>query len=78
MTSQTLISSSSSTATVERSQGDRAMVSNVAVLPSISIVERLPYSKTQQVELLHLQAEAEALLQQVQILKQQKHLSLDA
>ena len=78
MTSQTLISSASSTATVERPQGDRAMVSNVAVLPSISIVERLPYSKTQQVELLHLQAEAEALLQQVQILKQQKHLSLDA
>gem|GEM_PF-2695378 len=53
------------------------MVSNVAVLPTISIVERLPYNKTQQVELLHLQAEAEALLQQVQILKQQKHLSLD-
>lgn len=32
----------------------------------------MPYSKAQQLELLHLQAEAEALLQQVQVLTQQQ------
>jgi len=36
---------------------------------------RLPYSKPQQIELLHLQAEVDALLQQLQILKQQKQLA---
>jgi hypothetical protein len=35
-------------------------------------VEKLPYQKPQQIELINLHAEAEALLQQVQFLKQQR------
>ncbi|MBD1911986.1 MULTISPECIES: hypothetical protein [unclassified Leptolyngbya] len=64
MTSQTLVSNSSV---------DAASQSNVAVLTPAA--PRLPYSKPQQIELLHLQAEADALLQQLQILKQQKQLA---
>jgi hypothetical protein len=33
---------------------------------------KLPYQKPQQIELINLHAEAEALLQQVQFLKQQR------
>jgi len=35
-------------------------------------VMKLPYQKTHQVELLNLQAETEALLQRLRVLKQQK------
>lgn len=48
------------TAPVERSR---------SASPSLS---RLPYEASLQVELLHLQAETEALLQQLQALKQQR------
>ncbi|NJN85473.1 MAG: hypothetical protein HC881_03100 [Leptolyngbyaceae cyanobacterium SL_7_1] len=39
-------------------------------------LSKLPYQATHQVELLHLQAETEALLQQLQTLKQQRSTPL--
>lgn len=65
MTSQTLLSNSPVDARVQSSP----------VGQSTPVTLRLPYSKPQQIELLHLQAEADALLQQIQILKQQKQLA---
>lgn len=40
--------------------------------PTSARVTKLPYQTNHQVELLHLQAEIEALLQQLQALKQQR------
>lgn len=40
-------------------------------------MNKLPYQKPQQVELLNLHAEAEALLQQLQQLKQQRLISMN-
>ncbi len=45
--------------------------SSVAVLENV----KLPYQVDHQVELLHLRAEVEALLQQLQTLKQQRLVS---
>ncbi|HEY9625232.1 MAG TPA: hypothetical protein V6C78_33225 [Crinalium sp.] len=45
--------------------------STVAVLENV----KLPYQVDHQVELLHLRAEVEALLQQLQTLKQQRLVS---
>ncbi|BAU40381.1 hypothetical protein O77CONTIG1_00178 [Leptolyngbya sp. O-77] len=63
--------------------GDRAMLDNPAVESDRSLVSaapapelnKLPYDKAHQLELLHLRAEAEALLQQLQIEKQRKLVS---
>jgi hypothetical protein len=41
-------------------------------LPASNQAAKLPYQATHQVELLHLHAEIEALLQQVRTLKQQR------
>jgi len=65
MTSQTL---------VPDSLADLTSSSGTAVLPPAS-APRLPYTKPQQIELLHLQAEADALLHQLQVLKQQKQVA---
>ena len=76
MTSPTLILESSTRATAVASSQEQAIAiqgADTAKAPQPSTsAQRLPYSKTQQLELLHLQAEAEALLQQVQVLTQQK------
>lgn len=52
---------------------------NTASSGSVALLEnlKLPYQVDHQVELLHLRAEAEALLQQLQILKQQRLVSVD-
>ncbi|MBD3882309.1 hypothetical protein IFO70_11110 [Phormidium tenue FACHB-886] len=39
---------------------------------------KLPYQATHQVELLHLHAEVEALLHQVKMVKQQRHVISDS
>lgn len=60
--------------------GDRSMLDNPAVESDRSLalaaptseLSKLPYDKAHQLELLHLRAEAEALLQQLQIEKQRK------
>jgi hypothetical protein len=63
--------------------GDRAMLDTPAVESDRTLVSaapapelnKLPYDKAHQLELLHLRAEAEALLQQLQIEKQRKLVS---
>jgi|GEM_PF-2449125 len=76
MTSSTLVLESSTLATAPSSLQETAIATQGAAQATTSqastSAQRLPYSKTQQLELLHLQAEAEALLQQVQVLTQQK------
>ncbi|MEO1208770.1 MAG: hypothetical protein AAFX78_04425 [Cyanobacteria bacterium J06638_20] len=76
MTSPTLVLESSTQAT-EVSPAKQPGIATQGVdaakrPPASPSAQRLPYNKTQQLELLHLQAEAEALLQQVQVLTQQK------
>jgi hypothetical protein len=71
MTSQTLIDNravQSSTSAV--SDSAPAIASNNAI--SLENPRNLPYQATHQVELLHLQAETEALLQEIQTAKQQR------
>jgi hypothetical protein len=81
MTSSTLVLESSTQAkevSPEQQQGIAPQGDDATPFPSSSTrAQRLPYSKTQQLELLHLQAEAEALLQQVQVLTQQKQPSVN-
>ncbi|GAB4133075.1 MAG: hypothetical protein Fur0046_03460 [Cyanobacteria bacterium J069] len=52
-------------------ESDRSLTL-AAPAPELS---KLPYDKAHQLELLHLRAEAEALLQQLQIEKQRKLVS---
>ncbi|HIK41281.1 hypothetical protein [Thermoleptolyngbya sp. M55_K2018_002] len=52
-------------------ESDRSLVSATPA-PELN---KLPYDKAHQLELLHLRAEAEALLQQLQIEKQRKLVS---
>lgn len=81
MTSSTLVLETSTVATAPTALQEKAIAtkgSEKATSPQASSShQRLPYSKTQQIELLHLQAEAEALLQQVQVLTQQKRLPVN-
>lgn len=86
MTSQTLISdsafvserSASSGAQLEKGVISKNMVQTT--LPSSSresdrlaeTIKRLPYQASHQVELLNLEAETECLLQQLQVIKQQR------
>ncbi|MGG6293314.1 hypothetical protein ACQ4M4_02730 [Leptolyngbya sp. AN02str] len=77
MTSQALIAERPVTAqefvgAVTSAPANAELSSNQSVLPSPIKVAKLPYQKPQQIELLNLHAEAEALLQQVQRLKQQR------
>ena len=64
---------------ISRSQvlmGDPQPVSKISVTstqsPRISESDKCPYQAVQQVKLLHLEAEVELLLQQLQSLKQQR------
>lgn len=82
MTTQVLTSSSMLLSSVEPANDKRD--NNSCALPasssqpapsnpaSASQTHKLPYQANHQVELLHLQAETEALLQQLKILKQQR------
>ncbi len=81
MTSQTLISKSlPSLSNVPNlaSQPNPMSTAATAIRPSSNAelssapACKLPYQATHQVELLHLQAETEALFQQLQVLKQQR------
>jgi hypothetical protein len=71
MTSQTLIDDRAvqfSTSAVS----DSAPVSAPSNVMSLENPRKLPYQATHQVALLHLQAETEALLQELQTVKQQR------
>jgi hypothetical protein len=68
--SQTIVRSSNVEARTA-SASTSSSSSSVAVLESV----KLPYQVDHQVELLHLRAEVEALLQQLQSLKQQRLVS---
>lgn len=71
MTSQTLIDNRAvqfSTSAVS----DSASTINSGKTISLGNPRKLPYQATHQVELLHLQAETEALLQEIQSVKQQR------
>jgi hypothetical protein len=85
MTSQMLTpirlsSLSESQAAVHQSQnqGSSAEASTVRPSGSVAVLDsaKLPYQVDHQVELLHLRAEVEALLQQLQNLKQQRLVSV--
>ncbi len=71
--------SSASAIAESPSQTDAAPTQAIARTPSTSssAMNKLPYQKPQQVELLNLHAEAEALLQQLQQLKQQRLISMN-
>jgi hypothetical protein len=66
MTTQVLMSNNM---TLSETGNNSSQSSNPA---SQAVASKLPYQATHQVELLHLQAEIEALLQQLQTLKQQR------
>jgi hypothetical protein len=82
MTTQVLTSNSMLLSPVETAQDKRdnnscsLLASNPQTAPShsapVAQAPKLPYQANHQVELLHLQAETEALLQQLKILKQQR------
>ena len=75
MTTQVLMSSStlSSDQVVVNAQqpGETTQISGSSASVAVQ-ARKLPYQESHQVELLHLQAEIEALLQQLQSLKQQR------
>jgi hypothetical protein len=71
MTSQTLIDNRAvqfPTSAVS----DSAPAIDSGNVVSLESPRKLPYQVTHQVELLHLQAETEALLQEIQTVKQQR------
>jgi RNase adaptor protein for sRNA GlmZ degradation len=84
MTSQVLVPSRLSELSYAQTLANEALtealkVINLSDLSTLSShqdlqrkLSKLPYQATHQVELLHLQAETEALLQQLQTLKQQR------
>ena len=83
MTSQTLISISASDLqtsqivgnplnSTDQSESDR---SSTLPEPAPSASGKLPYQTTHQIELLHLRAEVEALIQHLQFQKQQRLVS---
>ena len=77
MTTQVLMSSSvtlSETASISGSQtlAVGSQTADAVTVSDISKTHRLPYQANHQVELLHLQAETEALLERLKTLKQQR------
>jgi hypothetical protein len=68
-----------SSAVVERPQSPDLFLENADALSSakesLTKLAKLPYQASHQVELLHLQAETEALLQQLQTLKEQRSVT---
>lgn len=82
MTSQTLMPTSASdlqtsqvvgsSTSTNAPDGDRSSTLPESASPELG---KLPYQTTHQLELLHLRAEVEALLQQLQFQKQQRLVS---
>lgn len=77
MTTQVLMSNCSTLSQATANPAERSIVevstSTAEGTGSTSLSPKLPYQTSHQVEWLHLQAEAEALLQQLIELKQQRH-----
>ena len=70
-----MLTSSSSSMSPQVLVSDRSMVSQVSVTtnsPACNQSKKSPYQVDQQVKFLHLEAEVEYLLQQLQNLKQQR------
>jgi hypothetical protein len=70
-------SSGVSTHSTKQESSSRVEVNAVGLSdrPSSNLPKQLPYQASHQVELLHLQAELDALFQQLQSLKQQRQTS---
>jgi hypothetical protein len=68
-----------SSAVVDRLQSPEQLLDNAEALShakaSLTKLAKLPYQANHQVELLHLQAETEALLHQLQTLKEQRSVA---
>lgn len=83
MTSQTLISISASDLQTSKTVGNQLTSTTMperdrtSTLPGAASADlgKLPYQTTHQLELLHLRAEVEALLQHLQFQKQQRLVS---
>lgn len=74
MTSQTLIDNRAVQFSTSAISNPASTASTITFHESTSLedLRKLPYQANHQVELLHLQAETEALLQEIQTAKQQR------
>ncbi|NJR38475.1 MAG: hypothetical protein HC781_06065 [Leptolyngbyaceae cyanobacterium CSU_1_4] len=71
MTSQTLINNRAVQFSPSAVSSSDAPIASPS-LTSLATLGKLPYQANHQVELLHLQAETEVLLQEIQTVKQQR------
>ncbi len=71
MTSQTLIDDRAVQFSTSAVSDSAQAIASGNTIP-LENPKKLPYQATHQVELLHLQAETEALLQEIQTVKQQR------
>lgn len=77
MTTQVLMSSSVTLSETALISGSKTLEGNSQTADSVTVSDipkahRLPYQASHQVELLHLQAETEALLERLKTLKEQR------